>query len=323
MNGMTAAARMLVAGGLAAAALGLVPEQAHAAYSARVEAGALTLKGDAASDKLVLRLAPGAPGTIQVDVGDDGTAEFSFDRSTFTAIDVEAGNGDDDVRIDESGGIVHRHDHDDASNGGYGDDTLLGGSGAETLRGGDGDDFVDGNRGNDTGARSAAPATTRFVSGTPATAATSIDGQGGNDTMRLQRRQRVRADRRSRPVPATPCSGSRATSRSITMDAGRARAASTCRALGGADVTTVDDLGGPTSSDVNVDLAAIRRRRRRRGRPRRRQRHRRGGNDTIHASRGRRARGHGLGARPSTSPAARRPRPTSSSRRSAAQTSPR
>ena len=132
MNGMTAAARMLLAGTLAAAALGLVPEQAHAAYSARVEAGTLTLKGNAASDKLVLRLAPGAPGTLQADVGADGTADFSFDRSTFTAIDVEAGAGDDEVRIDQSGGPFT--DEHVTMNGGAGDDTLLGGSGSGELR---------------------------------------------------------------------------------------------------------------------------------------------------------------------------------------------
>ena len=85
MIGMTAPARILLAGGLAAAALGFSPDLAHAAYSARVETGTLTLKGNAASDKLVLRLAPGAPGTLQADVGADGTADFSFDRSTFTA----------------------------------------------------------------------------------------------------------------------------------------------------------------------------------------------------------------------------------------------
>ena len=147
MTGMTAAARMLVAGGLAAAALGLVPEQAHAAYSARVEAGALTLKGNAASDKLVLRLAPGAPGTLQADVGADGTADFSFDRSTFTAIDVEAGAGDDDVRIDQSGGTFT--DEQVTMNGGSGDDTLIGGAGAESFVGGAGEDFADGNIGAD------------------------------------------------------------------------------------------------------------------------------------------------------------------------------
>ena len=41
-----------------------------------------------ASDKLALRLSPGDPGTLQLDAGEDGTVDFSFDRSTFTSIDV-------------------------------------------------------------------------------------------------------------------------------------------------------------------------------------------------------------------------------------------
>ena len=85
---------------------------------------------------------------LQVDVGDDGTADFSFDRSTFTAIDVEAGGGDDQVRIDQSGGAFT--DEAVTINGGGGNDTLLGGDGADTLLGGTGNDFVDGNRGSDT-----------------------------------------------------------------------------------------------------------------------------------------------------------------------------
>jgi hypothetical protein len=49
--------------------------------TAKVEAGALTIAaGDAASDKLDPRLQPSVPTTLQVDVGADGTADFSFDR---------------------------------------------------------------------------------------------------------------------------------------------------------------------------------------------------------------------------------------------------
>ena len=33
---------------------------------------------------------PGSPTSLQVDVGADGTADFNFDRTTFTAIEVEA-----------------------------------------------------------------------------------------------------------------------------------------------------------------------------------------------------------------------------------------
>src|SRR4029078_11049275 len=68
---------------------------AHAAYKASVQNGTLRINGDAASYKLALRLQGASPTTLQVDVGEDGSADFSFDRSTFTAIDVDAGGGDD------------------------------------------------------------------------------------------------------------------------------------------------------------------------------------------------------------------------------------
>src|SRR3954466_7492371 len=133
--------------GVAAAAFGLAASPARAAYAAHVQAGTLQGNGDGAGDKLALRVAPGAPNTLQLDVGQDGTADFSFDRTTFTAIEVHAGGGDDDLTIDQSGGPLA--DEHITLDGGKGDDDLLGGDGAEILFGGKGDDHVDGNRGND------------------------------------------------------------------------------------------------------------------------------------------------------------------------------
>ena len=86
---------------LGAAVLAFSAGPAAAAYTAQVQDGTLDIVGDNASDKLALLLAPGAPGTLQLDVGEDGTADFSFDRSTFTAIDVQAGGGDDEVVVDQ------------------------------------------------------------------------------------------------------------------------------------------------------------------------------------------------------------------------------
>ena len=99
MNATHSAARIarraLLSSALAAAflaaSLGFAADDALAAYKARVAGGTLKLSGDGASDKLVLRLQSGSPTTLEVDVGGDGTADFSFDRSTFTAINVEAG----------------------------------------------------------------------------------------------------------------------------------------------------------------------------------------------------------------------------------------
>ena len=129
--------RALLLGALAvllfAAILGLAADPAHAAFAARVQAGVLTVSGDSASDKLALRLQPGSPNILQVDVGDDGSADFSFDRTTFTAVVVDGGAGDDQLRIDQSGGLFT--DEAVTLDGGPGDDTLIGANGADTLIG--------------------------------------------------------------------------------------------------------------------------------------------------------------------------------------------
>src|SRR5262245_14673592 len=42
--------------------------------------GLLAIEGTEASDNIALRLRAGDPGTLEVDVGDDGSADFSFER---------------------------------------------------------------------------------------------------------------------------------------------------------------------------------------------------------------------------------------------------
>src|ERR1700722_15176281 len=142
-----------------AALLGFSAAPAFASYTAGVENGTLQIKGDGASDKLALRLSSTDPNTLQVDVGEDGTVDFSFDRSTFTAINVQAGGGDDEVRVDDSFGSFAN----DALtvDGGAGNDTVLGGRGSDvallgsgadsfTWNPGDGSDTIEGQGGNDT-----------------------------------------------------------------------------------------------------------------------------------------------------------------------------
>src|SRR6266498_3678638 len=45
----------------------------------KLKHGELTIVGTEASDKIALRLQAGQPGVLQVDVGDDGSADFSFE----------------------------------------------------------------------------------------------------------------------------------------------------------------------------------------------------------------------------------------------------
>ena len=71
---------------------------------ARLKHGLLRIKGTDASDAIALRLKLGDPGTLQVDFGDDGSADFSVARDQIARITVKARAGDDRVRIDDSNG---------------------------------------------------------------------------------------------------------------------------------------------------------------------------------------------------------------------------
>ena len=99
---------------------------AMASYSANVDGTTLRVAGDGASDKLALFA---DTSHLTLDVGVDGTADFTFPRSAFTAVSVTAGGGDDEVRVQ---GLLDSLTID----GGAGNDTILGGAGAETCAAG-------------------------------------------------------------------------------------------------------------------------------------------------------------------------------------------
>src|SRR5437764_10745059 len=110
--------------------------------------GVLTIEGTEAGDRIALRLQAGDAGVLQVDVGDDGSADFSFQRADVASIAVDALGGDDSVHIDDSNGAF-TDSIPTTIDGGPGNDTIAGGKGVETLIGGDGNDTIDGNGGND------------------------------------------------------------------------------------------------------------------------------------------------------------------------------
>jgi hypothetical protein len=213
----------------------------------RLHARTLFIAGTEGSDKIALRLQTGRPDVLQVDVGDDGTADFSFHRQSIAAIVVDAGGGDDLVRIDETAGAFTSSTPTTIA-GGDGNDTLAGGSGAETFFGGDGNDTIDGNGGNDEAFLGLGD--DRFV-WDPGDGSDTIEGQAGNDTMVFNgaavdehvdlsangNRLRLFRDRGN-----------------ITMDTAGVENVD-FNALGGPDVTTVNDLTGTDVSSVDVDLA--------------------------------------------------------------------
>src|SRR3954452_1633002 len=110
--------------------MGAMPAQAS--YTAGIMGTTLTITGDDASDHLALRLKAGDPNTLQVDVGDNGSPNFAFHRGFVDHIVVNAGGGDDVVRIDQANGTFTDTEL-TTLNGDMGADTLTGGTGNETF----------------------------------------------------------------------------------------------------------------------------------------------------------------------------------------------
>jgi len=63
------------------------------------------VEGDAASDKIALRLAAGEPSMLELDLGDDDGANGAFPPGNFTNILVHGGAGNDSLRIDDTEGV--------------------------------------------------------------------------------------------------------------------------------------------------------------------------------------------------------------------------
>ena len=207
----------------------------------------LVITGTGTGSRLALRLRTSA--VLEVDVGDDGSAEFSFDRSRFDRVIIYAGGGDDIVRMDEALGAF-TNEEEITIIGGPGNDTLLGGIGDENLFGGPGNDTVDGGRGLDTVFLGEGNDTflwdpgdgNDLVEGEDGTDVLVFNGSGANEAIDLS------ADgnrlRLFRDVAA------------VTMDLdGIERVDVHARA--GADSVMVGDLTGTSVAEVNIDLAAF------------------------------------------------------------------
>jgi Ca2+-binding RTX toxin-like protein len=215
---------------------------------ASVTDGTLRISGGPRTEKIALRLNALDPNQLQVDLGDDGSADFTFDLSTFRVIDVAAGNGADTVRIDEVNGVftTSKSTRVDGENG---DDTLIGGSGAEVLVGGNGDDFIDGNGGADTAFLGRGDDV--FV-WDPGDASDVVQGDRGSDTMIFN------GAAGNEIMAVTPAGGRVLFTRNlgnIVMDLDGVEVIDV-RALGGTDTVTVNDASGTDLERVDVDLAA-------------------------------------------------------------------
>jgi hypothetical protein len=269
-----------------AAAAGIAAGQGNAAphefKGTSLENGVLTVTGTNASDNIALRLQAGQPGTLQVDLGDDGSADFSFARAAVARIALDGGNSGDRLRIDESNGVFADtipttidggNGNDElfggtgaetllggngndllvgggagTLSGGNGDDTVAGGSGAETLLGGNGNDSIDGNKGNDVAFMGNGNDT--FV-WDPGDGSDTIEGQNGEDTMVFN--GAGVAEKVDLSAKGDHLKFFRDVA-NVTMDTHGVEQVD-FNALGGVDLVTVDDLTGTDVNEVNVDLA--------------------------------------------------------------------
>jgi hypothetical protein len=242
--------RLGVVGAAAALAVGAATVTPAAAAkstsSASVAGGTLTIASNQGDDSIAIRLAPGVPGTLQVDVDDDGTAEFEFDRSTFTRIEAFTGNGDDQVRVDQVNGSFA--DEAITVDGGNGDDVLDGGDGNELFLGGRGDDAVDGNRGADSALLGPGDDSFRWD---PGDGSDVVEGLAGFDTLDFN--GATGAENMS-----LSANGERAlffrVQGDIRMDMNDVERLD-LTTLEGVDTFTVDDMSGTDVTVADVDLA--------------------------------------------------------------------
>jgi RTX calcium-binding nonapeptide repeat (4 copies) len=218
---------------------------------AEIKRGTLEVKGGDQANVVALRLQAGDPSRVQVDVGDNGSADFSFPRGEIASIKVKTGDGNDSVRIDDANGVftnsiptrIAGGDGSDSLNGGLGV-----GSGAEIYRGGDGNDAIVGGKGNDSADLGGGNDTFRWD---PGDGSDLIEGQEGSDRMLFNGAAVAEQVTLS-------ASGGRLTffrvQANVTMDTDGVEIVD-FNALGGVDDITVNDLTGTDVTQTNLDLA--------------------------------------------------------------------
>jgi hypothetical protein len=216
---------------------------------ASIDDGTLVVKGDQKANEVALRLRAGDASRLELDVGEDGSADRSFARANLSAIKIRTGAGDDSARIDDSNGSFTDSIPTDIG-GGADDDTLIGGLGAETYNGGPGNDFVAGIKGNDSASLGAGADTFEWD---PGDGSDEIDGQLGRDTMLFNG---AAADE---TVTMSPSGGHLVFVRqpgNVTMVTDSVETVD-FNALGGADTITVNNLKGTDVTQTNLDLAGL------------------------------------------------------------------
>jgi hypothetical protein len=257
--------------GLAAAAtlatglvgVGPAATASPASAGASVLARTLTVRGTSGDDSISIAFATDPARPVVVDFG-NGRSE-SFDRTTFDAVTVFLGSGDDQFRT-VSGGTpttdapltVDAGNGDDFVLGGAGNDTLSGGNGRDELRGGGGADVLIGGNGSDLADGGVGADTEVLGNGAdtalwlPGEGSDAIAGGNGVDGLTFEG---ANIDE----VMSLSADGENAVLLrnvgSIRMELNGVEDVAV-DALGGADTVTVDDLDGTDVEHASVDLSA-------------------------------------------------------------------
>jgi RTX calcium-binding nonapeptide repeat (4 copies) len=212
----------------------------------------LRVKGGDGGQRVALRL-NGDSSRIQVDAGDNGSVDFSFDRGDVHAIKVRMGDGNDSARIDDANDAFTDAIPTTIA-GGDGNDSLEGGqlvvaAENERYRGGAGNDTVDGGKGADTAYLGEGNDTFRWDNGEGSDV---IEGQDGTDTLQFN-------GAGINETATLSANGGRLTffrvQGGVTMDTDGVEIVDD-NPLGGTDGVTVDDLTGTDVTEVNLDLAS-------------------------------------------------------------------
>jgi Ca2+-binding RTX toxin-like protein len=234
----------------ALAVIGGGPTRVSAAptsVTAAIVNSTLQVSGTDGADQVALRLRATDPTVLEVDAGNDGTADFLFPRSAVTSIVVDLAGGSDLARIDQSGGVF-TDTTPTTLNGGDGNDTLVGGSGSEKLIGGGGADFVDGNFGADIVSLGLGNDTFQWD---PGDGSDVVNGGAGIDQVLFN------GANANETIDLSATGGRLRFARdiaSINLDIGTVEQINLA-VRGGADKVTVHDLTGTGVTGVNVDLA--------------------------------------------------------------------
>jgi RTX calcium-binding nonapeptide repeat (4 copies) len=226
--------RVHLAAAVAALGLGALAVPAHSSASgdtvdgvrAAINHGTLKVMGDDQANSVALRL-KADPNRVEVDVGDDGSADFSFARGDVSAIKVNTVDGNDSVRVVDANRLFTNSitfkggDGNDTVIGGRGDDTANLGGGDDTFvwNPGDGSDVIEGQEGSDK----------MLFNGAAGDEQVTLSANGGRLTF-----FRVQAN--------------------VTMDTNDVEIVD-FNALGGIDSVTVNDLTGTDVTQTNLDLA--------------------------------------------------------------------